>query len=141
MKILVNGEYLSLSRCFNRDSVIKEMFQLDRQIANIKKNPKRYLQLVVILALITPSITLKSYALSSSTLLSNSVMTTDIGIKAYEMGSYVAKAVCLIGWLTEGIKCVITGTIDGLSKVSIKWISFALMIKFLPAVVEWIFNV
>ena len=141
MKILVNGECLSLTKGFNRDSCIKEMFELDKQIAHLKKNKKKYAQLVLLLALITPNTVLTSYALGANQFISGSVMATDIGIKAYEMGKHVAKAVCLLGWLTEGIKCVITGTVDGLTKISIKWISFALMIKFLPSVVEWIFTV
>ena len=142
MKILVNGEELSLSRGFRRaNNYCKDLLEinnygdllsLDRQIAHIKKNKHKYAQLVLLLAFIIPETTLTSYALASA---------GNIGMEAYAMGKQVAKAICLIGWLTEGIKCVITGTVDGLSKVSIKWISFALMIKFLPSAVDWIFNV
>ena len=141
MKILVNGEYLSLFRGFARDESMSEIFKLDRQIAHIKKNRKKYRQLVFILALIVPKTVLTGYALGTSQLATTAIIGTDIGMKAYEMGKYVAQAICLLGWLTEGIKCVLTGTIDGLGKVAIKWISFALMIKFLPDIVTWIFEV
>lgn len=140
MKILVNGytvsEYLKLNAIDN------DLVKLDKQIAHIKKNKKKYMQLVLILALIVPSTTLKTYAMAKGCeVASTIIMTTDIGMKAYDMGVYVAKAICLLGWLTESIKCVLTGTLDGLGKVSIKWISFALIVKFLPDVVNWIFSV
>lgn len=126
-KVLVDGysvtELLELKRDYN------ELLALDRAVAHIKKNKKRYMRLVTILALIIPQTSLSVFAF------------TDIGMKAYDMGKYVARAICLLGWLTESIKCVLTGTLDGLGKVSIKWISFALIVKFLPAVVEWIFEV
>ena len=145
MKILVNGEELSLSRGFitinnykdflTVDSY-KDLLALDRQIAHIKKNKYKYAQLIFLLALIIPKSAFASYAFASTV-----VSTTNIGTEAYRMGKQVAQTICLIGWLTEGIKCVITGTVDGLSKISIKWISFGLMIKFLPSVVDWIFNI
>lgn len=141
MKILVNGEDLSLFRGVERNDDLKELFKLDNQIKHLKKNRRKYSQLVFILALIVPKTVLTGYALGTSQLATTAIMGTDIGLKAYEMGKYVAQAICLLGWLTEGIKCVLTGTIDGLGKVAIKWVSFALMIKFLPDIVTWIFEV
>ena len=135
MQILINGE--GIFESVKSNAQMRELFNLDKQIAHIKKtNPKKYAQLLLLVALIIPHTTLASYAMAMTT-----GSTISIGVKAYEMGKQVAQAICLIGWLTEGIKCVITGTVDGLSKVSIKWISFALMIKFLPSVVDWIFSV
>ena len=145
MKILINGEELSLSRGFvamnNYRNLLavnnyRDLLTLDKQIAHIKKNKTKYAQLVFLLALIIPKSAFASYALASTV-----ANTTDIGVKAYEMGKQVAQAICLIGWLTEGIKCVITGTVDGIIKISIKWISFVMMIKFLPSVVDLIFNI
>lgn len=136
MKILVNGEQLSFARGFIAVNNYKDLLILDRQIAHFKKNKYKYAQLVLLVALIIPKSAFTSYALASTV-----VSGANLGMEAYRMGKQVAKAICLIGWLTEGIKCVITGTVDGLSKISIKWISFALMIKFLPSVVDWIFNV
>ncbi|MGL5328298.1 MAG: hypothetical protein ACRDD7_03445 [Peptostreptococcaceae bacterium] len=130
---------MKFSVCINGYSVTElmelkkdknDLLSLDRAVGHIKRNKKRYIRLVTILALIIPQNTITVFA-----------MTTDIGMKAYQMGAYVAKAICLLGWLTESIKCVLTGTLDGLGKVSIKWISFALIVKFLPSVVDWIFSV
>lgn len=140
MKILVNG--YTVSECLKLTAIDGNLGKLDRQIAHIKRNKKQYMQLAVILALIVPSTTLKAYAMATGCeVASTIIMTTDIGMKAYEMGVYVAKAICLLGWLTESIKCVLTGTLDGLGKVSIKWVSFALVVKFLPDVVNWIFSI
>lgn len=126
-KILVDG--YSVTELIDLKKEEHDLIALDRAIAHIKRNKKRYMRLVTILALIIPQTSISALAF------------TDIGMKAYDMGKYVAKAICLLGWLTESIKCVLTGTLDGLGKVSIKWISFALIVKFLPSVVEWIFNV
>lgn len=136
MKVLLNGEELSFGRGFVAVNNYKDLWILDKQIAHIKKNKYKYAQLVLLVALIVPKSAFTSYALAST-----AVSSVNLGMEAYRMGKQVAKAICLIGWLIEGIKCVITGTVDGLSKISIKWISFALMIKFLPTVVDWIFNV
>lgn len=140
MKILVNG--YTVSEHLELKAIDNDLMKLDKQIAHIKRNKKLYMQLVVILALIVPSATLKAYVMATGCKVASTMfMTSDIGMKAYSMGVYVAKAICLLGWLTESIKCVLTGTLDGLGKVSIKWISFALIVKFLPDVVNWIFNV
>ena len=140
MKILVNGytvtEHLKLK------SVDNDLVKIDKYIGHLKRNRKQYMQLVVILALIVPGASLKAYIMNVGYEIASTItMTTDIGMKAYEMGVYVAKAICLLGWLTESIKCVLTGTLDGLGKISIKWVSFALIVKFLPDVVNWIFSV
>lgn len=140
MKILVNGytvtEHLKLK------SVDNDLVKIDKYIGHLKRNRKQYMQLVIILALIVPGASLKAYSMATGCEIASTItMTTDIGMKAYEMGVYVAKAICLLGWLTESIKCVLTGTLDGLGKISIKWVSFALIVKFLPDVVNWIFSV
>lgn len=128
MRLLING--YTVSEHIELRKIDSELLKLDRYIEHLKRNKKMYMRLVLILSLIIPQTTLTAFA-----------MTTDIGMKAYEMGAYVAKGICLLGWLTESIKCVLTGTLDGLGKVSIKWISFALIVKFLPSVVDWIFSV
>lgn len=130
MKLLVNG--YTVSETLELKRVERDLSKIDAIIGHIKRNKDRYLLLVILVALITPSNMLLSYTVAS---------TTDIGMTAYNMGKIVAKAICLLGWLADAIKCVLTGTVDGLGKISIKWVSFALIVKFLPAVVDWIFTI
>ena len=159
MRILVNGDYIGNgfnlrntfnlnktevipfnSRYFMDDNFFKNknwIYVLDKQIGYIKKNKKMYMRLVLILALIIPATTLNAFALGAGT---ETFMGSEFGREAYRIGKYVAQGVCLVGWLIEIIKSALNGTIDNVGKVSVKWVSFGLIVKFLPSVVTWIFE-
>lgn len=133
MKILVNGytvtEHLKLS--INTDKDIKEMISVDKIIGNLKKNKKSYMRVVMILALIIPASTLQVFA-------SGGII--DMGLEMYGHLKKACYVICLLGGATESIKCVVTGTIDQIGKVAIKYLAFALIIKFLPRTVDAIFG-
>lgn len=129
MKVIVNG--CTISETLNLKKEYKELMRLDRLIGHLKKNKEKYMLLVIMIALIFPATTLQVYAQGIG----------ELGKTAYDMGKAVAKVICLIGWLTDSIKCVLTGTVEGLGRTSVKWITFALIVSFLPDVVDWIFSV
>lgn len=123
MKILING-----NTCTEiiRD---KEILSIDRWIGSLDK--KKYKRLVIILALVIPSTTLNIFAESE-------IINT--GVFFYQYVKDVAYVICLLGGAVEGMKCVLSGTTESIGKVCIKYLSFALIIKFLPKVVGTIFN-
>lgn len=123
MKILING-----NTCTEiiRD---KEILSIDKWIGSLDK--KKYKRLVIILALIIPSTTLNIFAESE-------IIST--GVFFYQYVKDVAYVICLLGGAVEGMKCVLSGTTESIGKVGIKYLSFALIIKFLPKVVGTIFN-
>lgn len=123
MKILING-----NTCTEiiRD---KEILSIDRWIGSLDK--KKYKRLVIILALVIPSTTLNIFAESE-------IINT--GVFFYQYVKDVAYVICLLGGAVEGMKCVLSGTTESIGKVGIKYLSFALIIKFLPKVVGTIFN-
>lgn len=123
MKILING-----NTCTEiiRD---KEILSIDKWIGSLDK--KKYKRLVIILALVIPSTTLNIFAESE-------IINT--GVFFYQYVKDVAYVICLLGGAVEGMKCVLSGTTESIGKVGIKYLSFALIIKFLPKVVGTIFN-
>ena len=123
MKILINGNTWTE---IIRD---KEILYLDRWIGNLDKN--KYKRLVIVLALVIPSTTLNIFADSE-------IINT--GVFFYQYVKDVAYVICLLGGAVEGMKCVLSGTTESIGKVGIKYLSFALIIKFLPKVVGTIFN-
>lgn len=123
MKILINGN--TCTEIINN----KEILSIDRWIGNLDK--KQYKRLVIILALILPATTLKAYAQSE-------IINT--GLFFYQYIKDVAYVICLIGGAVEGMKCVLSGTTESIGKVGIKYLVFALIVKFLPKVVGTIFS-
>lgn len=130
MKIIVNGQ--SMCELLEVNRLNKEYIKTERFLEYLKQNKEKYFILVLALAIVIPTNILTIYATGSGA--------SGIGIKAYSIGKDVAKVICLLGWLVDSIKCVLTGTIDGLGKASVKWVAFALVVKFLPDVVNWIFD-
>lgn len=130
MQIIVNGYTISEMLELNRLNLA--LIKADRCIEYLKRNKDKYTLLVILLAIILPSNVLTVYATGGA---------ENIGITMYNMGKSVAKIICLLGWLADSIKCVLSGAVDGLGKISIKWVSFALIVKFLPDVVNWIFAI
>lgn len=123
MKILINGNTCT--------EIIrgKEILSIDKWIGSLDK--KKYKRLVIILALVIPSTTLNIFAESE-------IINT--GVFFYQYVKDVAYVICLLGGAVEGMKCVLSGTTESIGKVGIKYLSFALIIKFLPKVVGTIFN-
>lgn len=144
MKILVNGntitemmtEKVSVIREFRRSEIIEFDFNtvdfntLDKIIGHIKENKVFYVRLVMMLALSIPSTTLTVYAGGI----------TDIALEMYEIIKDACFGICLLGAAVECIKCVVSGTVEQIGKVAVKYTSFALMIKFLPRAVDLIFR-
>ncbi|MGL5753204.1 MAG: hypothetical protein ACRCXT_21860 [Paraclostridium sp.] len=144
MRILINGstiteavsENITKIREFKRNEIIEVDFReedpshTEKLINHIKKNKRLYTRLVIVLALTIPSSTLTVYAGAL----------TDIAIELYAIVKDAAYGICLLGAATEGTKCLVNGTIDNLGKVTVKYITFALMIKFLPRAVDMIFT-
>lgn len=123
MKILINGN------TWTEIIKDKEILSIDRWIGNLDKN--KYKRLVIVLALVIPSTTLNIFADSE-------IINT--GVFFYQYVKDVAYVICLLGGAVEGMKCVLSGTTESIGKVGIKYLSFALIIKFLPKVVGTIFN-
>lgn len=121
MKILINGytvgEHFSMSR--------SNLFELDRVIGHIKRNKKQYLRLVYIIAIGFNVFGVTCYAGGFDPL-------------TLEFFSYIVmavKAIMLIGMPVELIKCISSGTIENIGKISIKYVALGLVIRFLPDIV------
>ena len=110
--------------------VMDELSCLDRAVAHLKRNKNKYLKLVIILALVLPATTLQVFAESE-------IINT--GVFFYQYIKDVAYVICLLGGAVEGMKCVLSGTTESIGKVGIKYLAFALIVKFLPKVVGTIF--
>lgn len=123
MKILING--------YTCTEIIKdkEILCIDKWIGSLDK--KQYKRLVIMLALVLPSTTLSVFAESE-------IIKT--GLFFYQYIKDVGYVICLLGGAVEGMKCVLSGTSDSIGKVAIKYLGFALIIKFLPKVVKTIFS-
>ena len=133
MKILVNGytvtENMKLKR--NYKSSKNELLKIEKYIVNLKKNKHKYIQVVILIALIIPASTLQAFADS---------FITDTGLEYYSYIKDMGFIICLFGAAVEAIKCVATGTIDQVSKIAVKYAAFGLLIVFLPKFVSLIFS-
>lgn len=130
MKILVNGytvtEYMELKKENN------EIKDLNRAIEYIKSNKKRWYRLIFVTALIIPQATLNAYAESGI---------VSMGLELYAYIKDAVYVVSLLGAAVEGIKCVITGTVDQVGQVAVKYLALVLMINFLPKIINIIFQI
>ena len=130
MKILVNGytvtEHLKLKK---QNS---EIMDLNRAIDHLKANKKQWYRLIFITALIIPQTTLSAYA-------TGGIIGT--GLEIYKYIKEAVYVVSLLGAATEGIKCVITGTVEQLGQVAVNYIALVLMINFLPRIIDIIFTI
>lgn len=110
----------------------QEFDYLERVISYLEKNRKQY-KLAVILLATTINFgffgATTSFALESLT----------IGYKLYEKGVEICKVICILGFMVEGGKCLLSGTIESLWKVAIRYSAFILSIRYLPDVVDWFF--
>lgn len=130
MKILVNGytvtEHLKLKK---QNS---EITDLNRAIGYLKTDKKQWYRLIFITALIIPHTTLSAYA-------AGGIIGT--GLEIYKYIKEAVYVVSLLGSATEGIKCVITGTVEQLGQVAVKYTALVLMINFLPKIIKIIFEI
>ena len=130
MKILVNGytvtEYMELKKENN------EIKDLNKAIEHIKVNKKQWYRLIFVTALIIPQTTLNAYAESGI---------VSMGLELYGYIKDAVYVVSLLGAAVEGIKCVITGTVDQVGQVAIKYLALVLMINFLPKIINIIFQI
>ena len=130
MKILLNGytvtEHLKLKK---QNS---EITDLNRAIGYLRANKKQWYRLIFITALIMPQTTLSAYA-------TGGIIGT--GLEIYKYIEEAVYVVSLLGAATEGIKCVITGTVEQLGQVAVKYIALVLMINFLPKIINIIFEI
>ena len=133
MKILVNGytvtENMKLKRSYKSSK--NELLKIEKYIVNLKKNNHKYIQVVILIALIIPASTLQAFADS---------FITDTGLEYYSYIKDMGFIICLFGAAVEAIKCVATGTIDQVSKIAVKYAAFGLLIVFLPKFVSLIFS-
>ena len=130
MKILVNGytvtEHLKLKK---QNS---EITDLNRAIGYLRANKKQWYRLIFITALIIPQTTLSAYA-------TGGIIGT--GLEIYKYIEDAVYVVSLLGAATEGIKCVVTGTVEQLGQIAVKYIALVLMINFLPKIINIIFEI
>lgn len=130
MKILLNGytvtEHIKLKKENN------EIKDLNKAIEHIKVNKKQWYRLIFVTALIIPQTTLNAYAESGI---------VSMGLELYGYIKDAVYVVSLLGAAVEGIKCVITGTVDQVGQVAIKYLALVLMINFLPKIINIIFQI
>lgn len=133
MKILINGytvtEHIKLKRIHKASK--NEILEIEKYIDNLKKNKHKYLQVVILIALVIPASTLQIFADS---------FISETGLEYYSYIKEMGFIICLFGAAVEAIKCVATGTIDQVSKIAIKYAAFGLLIVFLPKFVSLIFS-
>ena len=98
---------------------------LDRAIGHIKKNKRMYIRLVYLVVIYFNGLGITVFANGYNPL-------------TMEFFSYIkmaVRALMLIGFPVEMIKCVSSGTLESMGKISIKYIALGLSIRFLPDIV------
>ncbi|MEG2195766.1 MAG: hypothetical protein RRY11_13310 [Terrisporobacter sp.] len=113
MKILING-YAITENIKLKTNLNEDIWKLDNFIGSLKHNRRQYKRLVILL----PSTTLQVFAEGSI---------IGIGLEFYKYIKEIGYVICLLGASIESIKCVISGTIDQLGKVAIKYVAFSLI--------------
>jgi len=132
MKILVNGDSLKeiiKYRFLNSDEV--DMKTLDRMIGHIKRNKKQYMRLVYLIAIGFNAFGCPVFAAGIDTF-------DPLTLEFFGYIVAAVKAIMLIGMPVELIKCVSSGTVENLGKISIKYTALGLIIRFLPDIVTQI---
>ena len=120
-------ETMSISEFINREEVNK----LDKMIAHLKKNKEKYILVVIIIALTVDLSCINVFA-NSGTAMFN---------KFYDVAKTIVKIISLVGFVTESGKAVLTGTVDSIGKIAMKYIAFILSINFAPTVIDWLFSI
>ena len=99
---------------------------LNEVIGHIKRNKKQYIRLVYLVAIY--------FNLMGVPIFANGY--NELTLQFFGYIKIACRAIMLIGFPVELIKCVSGGTLDEIGKISVKYIAFALAIRFLPTVVS-----
>lgn len=110
----------------------KEYEYIEKTINHIKRNKKLY---KIVLLLLATTINFGAFGASASFALEAG----SLGVKLYNKGAEICKIICILGFMVEAGKCVLTGTLESLWRVAVVYCTFMLTIRFLPDVVEWFF--
>ena len=129
MRILVNGEYCTeiIRKRMSKDNIID---YAENFLEELKTNPVNYRKLVIVLALVLPSATLEIFGASDI---------IDIGYVFWDILKDIAYVICLLGAGIEATKCVVSGTVESIGRIGVKYLAFGLLFKFLPKIVAKIF--
>lgn len=110
----------------------KEFDYAEEVINHLKRNKKKYKLAVMLLA---TTVNFGVFGTSTSLALSSA----SLGYKLYDKGVEICKIICILGFMVEGGKCLLTGTIESLWRVAIRYGTFMLSIRYLPDIVDWFF--
>lgn len=124
-------KYLNTINC-NYDFK-KEYDYIEKTINHIKKNKKKY---KILLLLLATTVNFGVFGTSISMALEKG----SLGFKLYSKGIEICKIICILGFMVEAGKCVLTGTLESLWRVAVVYCTFMLTMRFLPDVVEWFFT-
>lgn len=100
---------------------------LNKAIGHIKRNKKQYIRLVYLIAIFFNLVGVPVFASSGY---------HQLTMEFFEYIKIACRAIMLIGFPVEMIKCVSGGTLDQIGRISIKYIAFGLAIRFLPDIVS-----
>lgn len=119
---------------FEKDYDFSEEFDYAEKIINhLKRNKKKYKLAVLLLA------TTINFGVFGATT-SFALESAGLGYKLYAKGVEICKIICILGFMVEGGRCLLSGTVESLWKVAIRYITFILAIRYLPDVVDWFFS-
>lgn len=127
MKILINGNEIAeilRSKFIHEDDI--DLNTLDKIIGHLKCNKKQYIRLVYLVAIGFNLFGIPVFAGGYN----------DLTLEFFGYIKMACKAIMLIGLPVELIKCISGGTLDQIGRVSIKYIAFGLIIRFLPDIVS-----
>ena len=117
-----------------KDYDFSEEFDYAEKIINhLKRNRKKYKLAVMLLA---TTINFGVFGATTSFALEGA----SLGYKLYSKGVEICKIICILGFMVEGGRCLLSGTVESLWKVAIRYITFILAIRYLPDVVDWFFS-
>lgn len=129
MRVLVNGYTVTESLSIKRE--MKEIFEVERMIEHLKKNKEKYILVVITMALTMDLTSISALAYSGTAMFN----------KFYNVAKTIVKIISLVGFVTESGKAVLTGTVDSIGKIAMKYIAFILSINFAPTVIDWLFSI
>lgn len=130
MQIIINGDYCTeiIKNRMRRETILD---CAENFLEELKKDKINYKKLLQVLAIAIPATTLNVFAQSEI---------VEVGFVFWDILKDIAYVICLLGAAIEGIKCVVSGTVESLGKIGIKYLAFGLMFKFLPRIVAKIFS-
>lgn len=135
---LYNAQNLYSAKNLSNLDLDNELSKLDKFIGHLKKNKRKYKLVVTLVALLLPFFpvfpgsVVEAYVVASET--------SSFLEKVYAMGIEAGKVICAIGAIVETSRCVLTGSVDNLGRVGVKYLAFGLLIKNLEAIITWVFS-